>query len=376
MVHPLLETYRIFKASEEFPQAREAIVRKLSDGTLICTYTTGGVTEPLDGNFTAFSLSYDSGVTWTDAQVFLRHPSRGLFTTELFCTENAMHAYFTTYSTANQLYENTQTYVMSTYDGGKSFTMPKSLPGGINSLDIRQGIILESGRWVIPVCWWEFCGYEWAAPSVGNPIQDGAIFGKPIRQTIFGPSVEQKKAYRAVYDWARNNHSSYSGVLISDDNGESYRLCGRLGDGNAKWFWEPAVTELSDGSLKMLIRAQDMGCLWESTSFDKGETWTPAKPGNIVGASTKVRLLKDSKGRIYLLHNPDPEGKRRNPLELWISNDDMKSWYVKERLVIRNDNKNINYPDGYIEEETNTLCFAWEDAENVYFSRLDLNKLL
>ena len=82
-------------------------------------------------------------------------------------------------------------------------------------------------------------------------------------------------------------------------------------------------------------------------------------------------------GRIFLLHNPasiQPDGKwgRRSPLSLWISDDDMRTWRTKVDLVSDTE-RNLNYPDGFLDEERGEVRFAWEDAYSVYVAAVPMD---
>ena len=95
---------------------REGLLRRLGDGKLIATWTTGGFCEPADGNFTMISTSIDDGVSWQEKGRF-QHPSRGLFTTELFIVStNEIHAFIQTYEFGEWM-TNLQSYRSISYDG-------------------------------------------------------------------------------------------------------------------------------------------------------------------------------------------------------------------------------------------------------------------
>ena len=44
---------------------REPVIRQMSDGTIICLSLTGGETEPRPENYVAITRSYDRGKTWS-----------------------------------------------------------------------------------------------------------------------------------------------------------------------------------------------------------------------------------------------------------------------------------------------------------------------
>ena len=111
---------------------------------------------------------------------------------------------------------------------------------------------------------------------------------------------------------------------------------------------EPAVVELSDGSLYMLARST-RARFFEARSTDGGETWTTLKPSNIPAMTAPPYMRKLNDGRIALLWNrptdeqlADPRFNvvsagflKRHTLMLSISDDDAKTW--SEPVPIFND---------------------------------------
>jgi len=166
--------------------------------------------------------------------------------------------------------------------------------------------------------------------------------------------------------------------MLSDDGGETFSLQGYIRGGAHGWLIEPRVVELSDGRLVMLIRSQRDGWLWRSESADAGQTWSPAERTDIPNPAAKVNLLRAADGRILLLHNPCEHSGAimggRNPLSLWVSEDDMRTWPVRVDLVRDpNPRASLNYPDGYLDEARGVLHFAWEDAARVYLMTVPLD---
>jgi len=383
-IHPEATNVEIWPGSEGYPWAdtgirlwtREALLRQVGPGELLCTWTTGGFTEPYEGNFTMIARSRDGGHTWSPAGEF-RHPTRGLFTTELFTPASGeVHAFLQTYASGAWMCQ-LHSYRAVSHDGGETWDGPHSIPGGIQNVWVNRGIIHSSGRWILPVSWAELIGPEWAEPSVGRAPAPGQVGTRALSQVELPYGSDTGLRYQAACAWADRNHRYVCGVLLSDDGGESFRLRGYLKGGIHGWLIEPRVVELSDGRVAMLIRSQRDGRLWRSESDDAGETWQPPERTEIPNPAAKVNLLRAHDGRIFLLHNPVPleEGtpRGRNPLSLWVSDDDMRTWRVKVDLVTDADPRaNLNYPDGFLDEERGELCFVWEDTVRVYLMRVPM----
>ena len=107
----------------------------------------------------------------------------------------------------------------------------------------------------------------------------------------------------------------YSLVLFSDDDGRHWERGGRVGNApphRAVWphrgvRWqnggvEPAVVELPDGTLYMLLRtSQD--CHYQCYSTDGGESWGDVEPSPFFGTLTMPGLLRLESGRLLAIWN-------------------------------------------------------------------------
>lgn len=385
--HPAVTNHEIWPGPAGYPWAstgvglwtREGLLRRVGKTGLIATWTTGGMTEPWEGNFGMIRRSEDNGATWADLGAF-RHPVRGLFVTELFSPRDGeVHAFLNTYANGEWM-TNLQSYRAVSFDGGQSWSGPHSIPGGIHNVWPNRGIMHSSGRWIIPVSWAEQIGEEWAPPALAQPEPAGQVGTRPLKQAILPPGAKPMDQYRAGNDWADRNHRYAAGVMLSDDAGRSFRKCGYITGGVHGWLIEPRVVERSDGSIVMLIRSQRDGRLWRSESFDRGESWSPVVRSEIPNPAAKVNILRAADGRIFLIHNPVDHGGQimggRNPLSLWVSHDDMKTWPIQVELVRHPDaGVSLNYPDGFIDEEAGVLRFLWEDVRRVYLMTVPLREI-
>lgn len=367
IINPLLETHVAFAASEEYPYSLEGLVLPVNDQELIMTFTTGGTFEPSPDNFTGITRSHDGGITWDKMQPLFRHSTKGLFTSTVCQNNGVIRAYLNTYRTETNWAEDVQSYFSESYDGGKTFSVPRSLPGCINNVHIKQAVTIGN-KLLLPFSWREIDGAQWCHPLPVNTGKIPMVNGHVSEQRYISTEGEARLLYREGYfKWALENTHEYIGVLITEDNGKTYRIAGKLFDDRyGRVFCEPTLTALRDGTLLMYIRCNDNKILLESRSYDNGETWSEMKPLDLPTPITKVRLYTRSNGDVLLLHNPSTE--RRSPLSLWISHDNTETWSEKYDLII-DDELPLAYPDGYIDEKNNCLCFAWEDRHNIYFSK-------
>lgn len=356
---------------------REGLLRRVGPGELLVTWTTGGVTEPSDGNVTRIARSTDNGTTWQDLGLF-RHPHRGLFTTELFCPDDhgEVHAFINTYPFGSWMTQ-LLSYRAVSRDGGRTWTGPHAIPGGIHNVWPNRGIVLASGAWLIPMSWAELTGEEWCEPAHGRAPAQGQVGTRPVPQTEVPYGADTSRRYHQGNAWADRNHRYCVGVMRSDDGGNSFNRHGYITGGAHGHLIEPRVVELNDGRIVMLIRSQKEGFLLRSESRDDGRSWSAAVRTDIPNPSAKVNLLKARDGRIFLLHNPTGHQGAvmggRNPLALWVSDDGMQSWRVKVDLVKDSrPNVSLNYPDGFLDEAAGELLFCWEDTERLFLMRLPM----
>ena len=98
----------------------------------------------------------------------------------------------------------------------------------------------------------------------------------------------------------------------------------------------------------MLMRKNGTGWLYRCDSADGGKSWGEYYRTDIPNPSNKPRLIPIDNGRIALFHTPNGKQGVRSPYEMWISDDDMKSWSEKIRLT--DFPGAFSYTDGFYED--------------------------
>jgi len=142
--------------------------------------------------------------------------------------------------------------------------------------------------------------------------------------------LKDGRVLAAAWAHAADDPAIVGFTLCSDDDGQTWKKSTEvdmrvLDKDNKVGAQEPAVVELMDGRILMLIR-NDFGCIAKSYSTDRGETWS--KPELIkeleapVAPSSIIRIPQT--GDLLLVWNRN--AKARRPLNSAISRDDGKTW--------------------------------------------------
>ena len=328
----------------------DVVPRVLPDGRIAIYFATGGDSEPSPRNFMAVIYSEDNGETWTPMQMLDVGIKRvgnnvGQLPTEAIVIGNRILLFFSTH--AGHLRNSWRSWMVSSYDNGKTWGKPSLLPGRLcASTFIRPHIITSNKNIVVP-----FQHY------LGNPKDTNT-------DAVLRNRGNSSKPYKTPIINSRN------GVLISSDNGETWREYGniRLPIPENSYLWaENTIVELEKDHIVMLIRPErdrnSPTFLYRADSFDGGKTWPEvAVKTDIPNPSSKTLLLRLNEHTVALLHNPNPW--ERKPLSLWISFDGMKTWPY-QRVVIAESvdgpSGNINYPEGYVSEDKQWINFVFDD---------------
>jgi len=131
---------------------------------------------------------------------------------------------------------------------------------------------------------------------------------------------------------------SYSYVFYSDDEGKTWHRSDNevfvsLDQGMRGNFpaFEPAVAELADGRLLMLVRT-NLGRLYRSYSTDQGRTWFEARPASLMASAApcSLRRIPGSSDLLAIWNQisalEDVEGLYRHRLSCAISSDGGETW--------------------------------------------------
>lgn len=165
-------------------------------------------------------------------------------------------------------------------------------------------------------------------------------------------------------------------TIYSDDNGATWRKSTdvdirAIDPSNKDGAQEPAVVELKDGRVMMIIR-NSLGYIARSYSTDQGETWS--KPELVreleapLGPASIARLPQT--GDLILIWNRNKTARR--PLNSAISRDDGETW---ENVRVVDDGPTVSWGFAYTSitpVDDDVLLTYWNgNATDLKLTRLD-----
>jgi hypothetical protein len=127
-------------------------------------------------------------------------------------------------------------------------------------------------------------------------------------------------------------------------------------------FTEPALLRLPSGKIIGMHRSGGMDDhLYQSESFDDGETWTPARRTPMWGKPAHMIRLRS--GRIFCVYS-----YRRQPFGIRgvYSDDDGETWDYERETVLRKDGLDVDlgYPASVQLEDDKILTIYWFHHED------------
>ena len=319
----------------------EAIVRRMPNGELLMVSQCDGPIEPHPDNRVYYWHSRDDGASWEGPVRLWPEDGRAVYQTEVSVRGEEVTVYVTLH---NGMFWDWDCVMLRSTDSGHTWEMA-GYPPCFRQFVFHRGMIETS---------------------------DGGIVMAYQRYPV---TEEQNRTGRAegggIYKrWDMITHNE-NGITRSDDNGKTWNSYPVITLQHDRiWHWgEPTVCELRDGRLAMLVRVNGSGYLTRSDSSDGGRTWCEPYRTDIPNPGNKVKLIGMPDGKIALLHTPTIRKMRltdRHPLEIWISDDDMRSWGYKRTLIDMPGA--ISYPDGFCSEDGKHVCLSIEfNRHDVYY---------
>ncbi|MCA9174044.1 MAG: exo-alpha-sialidase [Planctomycetales bacterium] len=176
-------------------------------------------------------------------------------------------------------------------------------------------------------------------------------------------------------------------VHYSDDGGATWQTsaselsspCYAGFNGSNEGACEPAIEQLADGRIWMLMRTQ-AGFLYESFSTDRGATWSPARASRFSTSTGPPNIMRHRNGWLVVTWNncelpPRHEGEGvyggRDALHIAVSADEGRTWRGFREIYLdhrRNDNpaksgdRGTAYPLGAYDAQGRIVIIAGQGA--------------
>ena len=289
----------------------EATLVKLADGTLKIFY----INRPGDADKLMSITSKDGGFTWKDPRIAFELPGHAYYANQVVADRNGeLHCVFHLYDKGENGYRgrHLNLWYCRTESRQQIWTKPRKIFDGYVG-SIRSLMQLKNGRLLM--------AFAKAVPERSEPPPQGT----------------------PDYGW--NDIIS----MFSDDNGDSWqfsenniKIAAHTPNNTRYGGVEPALIELKDGRIWMLIRTR-LGHLYESYSLDAGSSWQPPKRTNFISSDSPATTVRLSDGRIVIFwcsnqRWDDPRSYAmggREVLHAAISADEGKTWKgFREILVV------------------------------------------
>lgn len=322
------------------------------NGDLLCNWLTGSDNEPSTDNCTVMIRSTDNGKTWSAPEMLVPTSEKGNGSAWIFNIGESLVMFAATWPLEYK-YTVWNFERKESFDNGKTWGEAKPVQiidkEGYSAV-LSQLIRKADGQNL-------FC--------IGTFLQrkehlkasvESLVHAKSEEEAENMPPMKAGETYPTVF--ARCKHGC--AAAITNDKLNSFQVLGVV-DNRPLGLIEPSIIELKSGRLVMLMRAEWGGFLWRSDSDDGGKTWCDAYCTDIPNPSTMAKLIRVPDGRIVLIHNNScgvvgQKPKNRDPLSIWVSNDEMESWYIKEDIATGG---SLAYPHPMIRDD-GKLVFVYD----------------
>lgn len=312
----------------------EPILRRAGNGDLLLLCECGGITEPSPDNRVYSFRSADDGDTWSKPKPVWPQCDDAQCLTEAIQFDDGLYGFFLHH---DGTFCDWQNAVLRSTDDGRTWKQVQTPPWFAGRMLLRGAVRGRDGRVYLPYQQYH-AQTEPIAPSQFFRSVVSVENGVFILKDMHSPPI--KPAKPIVTDF-------------SESSGQRFA------------WTESAVMPCGDGVLRMLMRLDRTGVLWQSDSCDNGLSWSAPQRTAIPNPGNKPRLLRLDERRIALLHTPDPAVRR--PFMLWISHDDMRSW--EERILLADFPGTYHYADGFVESGRLYMTIEHNRRDILFFRR-------
>lgn len=171
-------------------------------------------------------------------------------------------------------------------------------------------------------------GISWSEPKDLPEGFLGPVKNKPVLlkdgKTLIAPSSTEGDGWKTHFE-------------VTKDFGKTWKMVGPINEGKEIHTIQASILTHKDGSLQILCRTQERA-LGESWSYDNGKTWTPIAKSTLPSTNSGTDAVTLQDGRQLIVYNhviPNDTLKRgkgfRTPLNVAVS-EDGKTWYATNIL--------------------------------------------
>jgi predicted neuraminidase len=346
----------IFDGWKNYRLACAATIAQAPNGDILCCWMSGSGKEPADDNCVLLARSTDKGQTWSDPRLWLPPIEDNRASGRTLAV--AIGAFYTTaddrmiligyHMPADRHYTEEYFFRIESHDSGFTWSDPEyqTLRPRHDAVTTHSPIKLSNGEYLFPGQFFERRPQPLVAPV------DQLVHAASENEALALPPGEGRSAYK----FATHLHGCSAFISPHQDGREMVEY-GHIAN-RPLGLLEPTCVRLQGGRIVMLMRAEWGGFLWRAESDDDGRTWSKAYETDIPNPTSKAHLVRLPGGRIALLHNATGQRGawgRRDPLSVWISDNEMASWSIREDVL---HGGMLAYPNGMVLD--GRLVFAYD----------------
>lgn len=303
-----------------------ARIAAMPNGDLLCWWLSGSDSEPARDNNVLVSRSTDGGATWSEPSILVPAGEHAGALGIMHVTPQGKVIAFGAHWPSELEYTTWHYFRMESTDNGHTWSTPESFAvREAENIMFDTPIKLQNGEYLFPASFFE----KRPRPLVAS-VRDLAHAATEAEALALpaDPNTVPDKFARYLHGCSAITTRDPELRDLVEHEGIRNRPLGLL---------ESTVVQLNDGRIVMLMRAEYGGFLWRAESSDNGRTWTDAWQTDIPNPTSLAMLIRLPDGRIALLHNATGGvvGERavRDPLSIWLSDDEMESWSVKADVI-------------------------------------------
>lgn len=296
----VLQKIRLLPPGPDNPRNSEGSFIKLADERLLFAYSHfyGGARDD-SPSYLAGRFSDDGGASWGEDFVLLPNEGLNTMSVSFLRLQDGRIALLYLVRLAHGEQQELRCMLRFSDDEARTWSEPTCCtdPSSYYVVNNDRLIQLQSGRLVIP--------------SSDHGTFDGQTLGRGVPL-----------------------------CFLSEDMGVTWRSSERLHqqtDEEPLCLQEPAVIELRDGRLMMLVRTAG-GCHYRAYSADGGETWSTLGQTDLISPLSPASIRRiPATGDLLIIYNdhrnisPEYAGKR-TPLVAAISRDEGETWETRRVL--------------------------------------------